>query len=342
VDTTFASQELAEWMDTQGLGTGRLINAERLAGGTQNILIRFERSGRPYVLRRPPAHPRANSNETMRREAKMLTALAQTDVPHPRLIAACDDEAVLGAAFYLMEPVDGFNATIGLPPLHANSRALRCRMGLALVEGIAALGALDFRAIGLWDFGRPENYLHRQVERWRTQLEGYSQYTGWPGPDAIPGVEQVADWLTRNCPAEFQAGIIHGDYHLANVMYRPDCGELAAIIDWELTTIGDPLVDLGWMLATWPENDEPEIESVAAVPWGGFPNASALVEHYRQRTTRNLDALDWYFVLACFKLGIIQEGTHARACAGQAPMETGELLHAKTCGLFRRAQRRMG
>ena len=162
---------LAGWMDGQGLGAGPIENATLLGGGTQNILLRFSRAGRTYVLRRPPPHLRANSNDTMRREARMLGALKGTDVPHPGLIAACAAEDVIGAAFYLMEPIDGFNPSTGLPPLHAGSPAIRHRMGLALVEGIAALGALDYKALGLSDFGKVDNYLERQVARWKAQLD---------------------------------------------------------------------------------------------------------------------------------------------------------------------------
>lgn len=333
---------LATWMDGKSLGVGPIENATLLAGGTQNILLRFKRADREYVLRRPPPHLRANSNETMRREARVLAALAGSDVPHPGLIAACGDENVIGAAFYLMEPIDGFNPTSGLPPLHASSESLRHRMGLAMVEGIAALGALDYQAIGLDGLGKPDNYLERQVARWKAQLSSYEEFTDWTGPSEIPGVDAVANWLDAHRPKSFRPGVIHGDFHLANVLFRPDSPELAAIVDWELTTIGDPLLDLGWLLATWPESDDPVVKDVAVTPWRGFPNARELVEHYRPRTDRDVDAIDWYAVLACYKLGIILEGTHARACAGKAPRETGDLLHAKTIGLFQRALRWIG
>jgi aminoglycoside phosphotransferase (APT) family kinase protein len=333
---------VAAWMDGQGLGSGPLEDAVLLAGGTQNILLKFSRAGRSYVLRRPPPHLRANSNETMRREARVLAAIAGTEVPHPGLIAACGDETVIGAAFYLMEPIDGFNPTTGLPPLHAGSEAIRRRMGLSLVEGIAALGALDYRALGLEGFGKPDNYLERQVARWKAQLDSYAEFDGWTGPAEIPGVDRVAAWLDAHRPSTFQPGIIHGDYHLANVMYRHDSGDLAAIVDWELTTIGDPLLDLGWLMATWPEGETPAPGAVGVQPWTGFPTADELVEHYRPRTTRDLSTLDWYAVLACYKLGIILEGTHARACAGRAPKATGDRLHATTIGLFQRALRWIG
>lgn len=332
---------LTAWMDRTGLGSGPIVDATLLAGGTQNILLRFARAGFSYVLRRPPVHLRANSNETMRREARVLAALAGTQVPHPGLIASCGDESVIGAAFYLMEPIDGFAAPNGLPPLHQTAD-VQHRMGLAMVDAIAALGAVDHVAVGLEGFGKTENYLGRQVARWQGQLASYADMPGWTGPDVIPGVARVAQWLGSYQPANFLPGIIHGDFHLGNVMFRHDSGDLAAVVDWELSTIGDPLLDLGWMLATWPEGDTPVATDVAVQPWVGFPTASELVAHYATQSDRNTDAIDWYVVLACYKLGIILEGTHARACAGQAARDTGDKLHAQTIALFERALRRIG
>jgi len=330
---------LAAWMDRQSLGAGPIEVLGPLSGGTQNVLLRFRRAGRDYVLRRPPLHLRRESNDTMRREARLLAALAGTSVPHPRLIAACADEQVLGAAFYLMEPVEGFNATSGLPPLHADSPALRYRMGLAMVDGIATLAALDYRALGLDDFGKPGQYLERQVDRWQAQLERYAEYASWSGPEQIPGVHEVAAWLRAHRPSSFVPGILHGDYHMANVLFRNDGPELAAIVDWELATIGDPLIDLGWLLATWPESEIPAVEAVGTYPWTSFPSAPELVAHYRTRSTRDLSSIHWYAVLACYKLGIILEGTHARASAGLAAKNIGDQLHARCVGLFERALR---
>lgn len=328
---------LAAWMDDRGLEAGPIEEAGRPPGGTQNILLKFRRGERWFMLRRPPMAPRMNGSETMRREARVLAALADTDVPHPRLIAACPEEDVLGAAFYLMEPIDGFNATLGLPPLHAGSPAVRRDMGLSLVDGIAALGRVDHVAHGLADFGRAEGFLERQVGRWRKQLESYHEYEGWAGPGGIAGIEEVGAWLAARTPRSFKPGVIHGDYHLANVLFRFDGPELAAIVDWELTTIGDPLLDLGWLLATWPQTESGEAGNVSVTPWDGFPTADELVDRYAGQTERDLSHMRWYGVLACYKLGIILEGTHARAAAGKAERATGEALHNQTLGLFRRA-----
>lgn len=333
---------LQVWMDRQGLGTGPLEGVEYLSGGTQNILLRFSRAGRPYVLRRPPPVLRANSNETMRREARILAALAATEVPHPGLIAACPDDSVIGAAFYLMEPIDGFNPTQGLPQPHAGDAAMRGRMGFAMVDAIAALSKVDHAALGLDDFGKLDNWLERQVGRWAAQLASYADLPGWTGAAAIPGVHKVGRWLEANRPESCQGGIIHGDFHFGNVLFRRDSGELAAVVDWELCTLGDPLLDLGWLVATWPEGETPHATDVAITPWDGFASPDELVAHYAAQTGRDLAHFDWFAVLACYKLGIILEGTHARACAGKAPREVGDRLHAHTLYLFERALRRIG
>ncbi|NOW48211.1 aminoglycoside phosphotransferase (APT) family kinase protein [Novosphingobium sp. SG751A] len=331
------TDSLGAWMRVQGLGGGVIEDVTTLAGGTQNILLRFVMDGRTFVFRRPPLHPRANSNETMRREARVLRALAGSDVPHPALIAACDDENVLGCAFYLMEPVDGFNPIGQLPEPHASSPAMRHAMGLALVDGIAALGRVNYRAVGLEGFGKPEGFLDRQVSRWRDQLASYADFAAWPGADALPDVGAVGAWLDAHRPGSFIAGIMHGDYHLANVMYRRDSADLAAIVDWELATIGDPLLDLGWVLATWPDGDG--ASTVSVTPWDGFPTPAELIARYRAGSARNLAAIDWYHVLACYKLGILLEGTFARACAGKAPRDVGDRLHGRAIHLFERAAR---
>lgn len=333
---------LTAWMDGQGLERGPIERVEALTGGTQNRVLRFTKGGRVFILRCPPPNPRPESNMTMLREARVLGALAGTAVPHAGLIASCSDEAVLGFAFYLMEPVDGFNPVNGLPALHAADPAIRRAMGFAFVDGAAALARIDHVAVGLEDFGRPDNYLERQTARWRTQLEGYAKHDGWPGQAELPGLDRISAYLETHRPATFRPGLLHGDYLLGNVMFRNDGPELAAIIDWELATIGDPLIDLGWLLATWRGVPPEDLPVLVVEPWDGFPGADELVERYRAQSDRDLSAIDWYFVLACYKLGIILEGTFARACAGRDPMDQGRKLHQTAITLFRRALHRIG
>jgi aminoglycoside phosphotransferase (APT) family kinase protein len=321
-------------MSQQGLGDGPLEDVAKISGGTQNIMLRFTRSGRPYVLRRGPAHLRPRSNIVIMRETEVLAALARTDVPHPHLIASCADTDVLGdAVFYLMEPVDGFNAGEGLPALHSGDPAVRFEMGLSMADALARLGAVDYAAVGLGDFGKPTGFLERQVPRWLSELESYRAFENYPGPD-IPGVDDVASWLEEGRPTAWTPGIMHGDYHAANVMFSRTGPEVVAIVDWEMCTIGDPLLDLGWLLATWGQS--PAFAG-GLFEKGGLAGTDDLVQRYARNTTRDLSHITWYTVLACFKLGIVLEGTQARASAGKAPKEVGEVLHEATVRLFEQA-----
>ena len=328
---------LVGWMDSRGLGRGPITRAAELTGGTQNVLVELTRDRRTYVLRRPPVHKRSNSDETMRREARILGALAGRDVPHPALIAAEPELDTMDCAFYLMERIDGINVSdAGLSPAQAAYPAVRRRMGLAMVDAAIALGSLDVDDLGMSDFGRPDGWLERQVDRWRSHLDGYAEFPDYSGRDEIPHVDEVAAWLDDNCPAQWSPGLLHGDFHLANVLFERGSGELAAVVDWELATLGDPLMDLGWLMATWPDPALPGMGG-GPTPWDGFGSIDDLVVHYDAHSDRDLSAARWYGVMACYKLGIILEGSHARAGAGQAPAVIGDLLHQATIGLFDRA-----
>jgi aminoglycoside phosphotransferase (APT) family kinase protein len=329
---------LLEWMNEQGLESGPLLEPELLSGGNQNVLLKFRRGARTFVLRRPPRFPRADGSETIRREARILRAVAGSNVPHAPLIAACDSDAVLGAAFYLMEPVEGFNATRGLPLPHAQDAAMRHRMGLALVDGLLALGRIDIRQPALTGLGRLDDFLQRQAPRWRKQLDAYASYEGWLGPQALGDVEAVGRWLGDNVPDAFTPGLMHGDYHIGNVMFRHGTPEIAAILDWELGTLGDPLLDFANLIATWPENDGTRTVSITVEPWQGFPTIDEMIACYRADTCRDTAHLRWYGVLACHRLGILVEGTFARACNQKAPLQTGLRFHESAIRLFERAQ----
>lgn len=328
---------VAVWMSEQGIGEGPISAVEEITGGTQNVMLRFSRSGRDYVFRRGPHHLRPVSNSVILRETRVLDALSDTDVPHAPLIAVCSDPAVLGdAVFYLMEPVDGFNAGAGLLPLHASDAAVRHAMGLSMADAAAQLGAVDHVAVGLSDFGKPDGFLDRQVPRWLKELESYNSLENYPGPD-IGDIGAVAAWLRENQPSSFKPGIMHGDYHAANVMFSPTGPDVVAIVDWEMSTIGDPLQDLGWMLATWHQPGKDPVLPNELMASSGLPTPAELIERYARNTERDLSQIDWYTVLACFKLAVILEGSYARADAGLAPRDIGDMLHATAAGLIERA-----
>ncbi|WP_232476196.1 phosphotransferase family protein [Flavisphingomonas formosensis] len=332
------SVALTAWMDAHGLGSGAIEAPRQLAGGTQNILLRFRRAGRDYVLRRPPANPRPTSNRVMGREIRLLGALQGSAVPHPGLIAACENESVLGAVFYLMEPVDGFNPTAEMPARAQDDPAMRHRMGIELIDGLALLATVDHEAAGLGDFGRLDGFLERQVGRWADELAGYARFEGWSGPAALGDVAAVGAWLEAHLPARCQPGIIHGDYHIGNLIYGPD-GGLLAIVDWEMATLGDPLVDLGRLLLSWPEDGVRTPYTMRVEPLDGFPTRAELIARYAERSGRDLAELPWFMVLSAYKLGLIFEGSHARAQAGLADPATGERLHRAAVALLDEARR---
>ncbi|MCJ0905417.1 phosphotransferase family protein [Rhodococcus sp. ARC_M6] len=317
---------LTSWMDENGIGTGPVTDVVELAGGTQNILIRFSRGGQDLVFRRPPLHKRKNSDETMRREAVVLAGLADSDVPHPRLIASCDDHDVLGCQFFIMEAITGFTATSEVPDTLATSLDQQHDMGLSMIDALAALGRIDPETAGVSNLGRADGWLERQVAKWRKQLDSYSELEGWPGSSGLPDIDRLGVWLQAHRPQDWQPGLIHGDFHFGNVMFRLDVPKVAAIIDWELATIGDPLLDLGHLLATWPNETERRTIGLAkALP--GLPTRDELIAQYSQGSTRDLSNVDWYQALACYRLGILLEGTYARSCAGKAAADLGKRLH---------------
>ena len=313
-------------------GNGPVVAFQELAGGTQNHLFHLTREdGTAMVLRRPPRHPRPNSNETMLREARVLAALSGSDVPHPAFLAVCDDPSVIGTCFHLGEVVDGFNPGSGLEGRY-DDPPWQHAFGLSMVDAIAALAAVEPSAVGLGDLGRPVGWLERQVPRWRSLLESYAETEGYAGPN-LPDVDRVGIWLDEHRPREATIRIIHGDFHLANVMARRDRPEVAAIVDWELTTSGDPRLDIAWLLAT----SQGVGSFHASAP--GFPHWRELADRYADRTGLPLEDLSWWWTLACYKLGIILEGTNARAAAGRAPAETGRDLHDRAVQLLTMAGR---
>lgn len=330
---------LAGWMDAQGIGTGQLRRVTALTGGTQNVLLRFERgAGQAYVLRCPRRGAPEEVQRGFLREARLLRALAGSAVPHPALAASCADATVLGVPFYLMAPVDGFTATPHpLRGHYAEQAAWRREMGLSMVDGLLRLAEIDPGRVGLDDFGKPDGFLERQVPRWLRHLDGCRQYAGWPGPGALPGVAEVAQWLAERVPKQFTPGLLHGDYHLGNVMFRHERPALAAIIDWELATVGDPLLDLGWLVATWPDAEGRGVGTIRVTPAQGLASGAELVQRYREGSRRDLSSFDWYLTLARFKLGIMLEASHARSCAGQGDGGTGARHHASARRLLGQA-----
>lgn len=328
-------EQLQRWMDREEIGSGPITDARQLTGGTQNILLRFTRDRRDLVLRRPPLHKRANSDETMRREAVILGALAETEVPHPRLVGSCHDQEVMGCSFLVMEAVPGFAPTAEMPERYRTDEKYHYRVGIEMTNALVAVGQIDYTNSPIANLGRAEGWLERQVPRWQKQLDSYAALNGWTGT-TIPGLESLGPWLEQNRPSSWLPGIIHGDFHFANVLLDRNSPQVSAVVDWELCTVGDPLLDVGHLLATWPDPTDPR-KITLATPLSGLPSRTELIENYAAGSARDLSNIDWYEVLAAYRLAIILEGTYARSLSGHAPRDTGEELHAAAASLTENA-----
>jgi aminoglycoside phosphotransferase (APT) family kinase protein len=299
---------LIEFLEASGLPAPGDLGATPIGGGHSNVT--FGLSTGP-VLRRPPRGPLPPSAHDVLREARLLRALADTPVSVPRVLAVCDDPAVIGAPFYLMERVEGVVITDALPAPLDNPAE---REGIAdqLIDALVDLHAVDWRAIGLEGFGRPTGYLERQVRRFGGLWEHNRTRD-------LPEVEAVGQWLAENMPESGQATVVHGDYRLGNTMFAPQApARLRAIFDWEMATIGDPLADLGYMMIHWAEpGDAPgkfNLHGVTTLP--GFPSRAELITRYEQRSGRSMRALNWYVTLALWKAVVFMEGNYKRALAG--------------------------
>jgi aminoglycoside phosphotransferase (APT) family kinase protein len=305
---------LGRWMDREGLpGTGTAPGLSRLSGGSQNELFIVERDGIRAVLRIPPAAADAARHDGLRRELRLLRALKGTDVPHAEFVAGTDDADVLGAPFYLMEPVDGWSpmGTGKWPEAYESDLSLRAPLAFELVRGAALLANVDWQARGLTGFGRPENFHERQVDRWLAFLREY-QFR------ELPGLEEASGWLRTHRPRHWSPGIMHGDYQFANVMFSHEVpARLAAIIDWEMTTIGDPLLDLAWVLTAWPPEGDDMVHA-RYLSLDGMPSRDDLLQHYETISGRSTEDIDYYVVLARWKLGIVLEMSYAKFAAGGA------------------------
>jgi aminoglycoside phosphotransferase (APT) family kinase protein len=301
---------LVAWMDARGLhGRGAPLAHRFLSGGTQNEIYEIRRGELHAALRIPPREAPAARDEGILREWRILSALGGTDVPHTPAVAACEDAAVLGRPFYLMGFVDGWSPmnTDGWPAPFDTDLDARRGLAFQLVEGIALLSKVDWRARGLQDLGRPENFHERQVDRWTAFLERIR------GRE-LPGFDAAAAWLRAHRPIDYIPGVMHGDYQFANVMYRHGSpARLAAIVDWEMGTVGDPKLDLGWVVQSWPEDTNETGDGFSYVDMRGMPSRSQLLAHYSKVSGRQVDDIDYYVVLAKWKLGVVLEQGFQRA-----------------------------
>ncbi|WP_344457770.1 phosphotransferase family protein [Actinocorallia aurantiaca] len=299
--------QLSRWLEQALPDAGELTGATLIAGGRSNLTYRLDLSGRSVALRRQPLGHVLPTAHDMAREYRVLSALAGSGgVPVPRPLALCTDKSVLGADFYLMEWVDGrilrtVEDAADVTPEQAGELSQR------LAEALAAIHTLDVKAAGLSDFGRPEGYMARQLKRWGQQWERSKTRE-------LPAYDKLVTRLAEGLPEHSPASLVHGDFRLDNALVRLEPKpEIAAVVDWEMSTLGDPLADLGLTLVYWLEPGEealPVGATVTAAP--GFGTRAQFVEAYANLTGFDVDGLDYYVAFGCFKLAIILEGIHAR------------------------------
>ncbi|MFI0468958.1 phosphotransferase family protein [Saccharopolyspora sp. 5N102] len=297
------------------------LTATLIAGGKSNLTFELTSGAGELILRRPPTGDLLPSAHDMGREARVQRALANTSVPVPRIIARDETADVIGAPFYVMAKVAGHVIRGELPTGYADAAPEREAMANALIDVLADVHAVDPEAVGLAGFGRPDGFLTRQVSRWQGQWEASRTVE-------VPAVDALGRELAARLPASHAPTIVHGDFRLDNCLMSTDGpGTVAAVLDWELSTLGDPLTDLGLLLFYWREPGEPQralSPTVTSLP--GFPRRADLVERYAARTGRDLAGIRYYEAFSRFKFAVIAQGIAARVAAGaMAGQDFGDL-----------------
>jgi aminoglycoside phosphotransferase (APT) family kinase protein len=305
-------QKLSSWLDSTDLpGKGEPLEHRFVTGGAQNAIFEITRGDLHAALRIPPTTAPEARDEGILREWRIIQALSDTDVPHTDAIAVCSEKEVLGRTFYLMGFVDGWSPMnikgVWPAPFDIDAEG---RRGLAfeLVDGIALLSGVDWKARGLEGLGRPDGFHERQVDRWTAFLARIKKRE-------LPGFDAAAAWLRAHRPIDFHPGLMHGDYQFANVMFRHGApARLAAIIDWEMGTIGDPKLDLAWVLEKWPDDpDHAQGGGFSYVDMSGMPGRAEMLARYADVSGRQVDDMDYYLILTRFKLACVLEQGFQRA-----------------------------
>ncbi len=294
------------WLQERVEGLKPPIEFSLIAGGHSNLTYRCtDQAGTALVLRRPPLGHVLESAHDMGREHKIIHALVATDVPVPATVGLCSDVEVNDAPFYIMQFVDG-------PVLHDAEiargvpKAQRHTLGLHVIDVLASLHAIDPDTVGLGDLGRKEAYLARQLKRWTRQWEASKTHD-------IPEMEETLRILTDTMPEQIGSAIVHGDYRLGNMIIGD--GQIRAVLDWELCTLGDPLADVGYLMNSWVEPTD-DLGDLAATSIGGFPSRAALRERYTAATGRNLDGINYYRAFSHWRLAAIGQGVYKRYLVG--------------------------
>jgi aminoglycoside phosphotransferase (APT) family kinase protein len=302
--------------ETLGDPTWRDPEVSLISGGRSNLTYLVSAGDKELVLRRPPLGHVLPTAHDMQREFTVISALGGTDVPVPRAIHLCTDPDILGVTFYVMERCHGHIVRSEFPPGYAETPADKRRVGDALVDALVELHAVDWRSVGLEEFGRPDGFMQRQIKRWSQQWE--SSVTR-----ELPLMDDVIARLNEELPESPAPTIVHGDFRLDNaILDANDPTRIRAILDWEMSTIGDPLADLGLMLVYWPQDNDSDayrtaFSTITATAVPGFPSRDDVLQRYSEKSGRDTSSVYFYWAFGFFKLAVILEGIHARFLQGK-------------------------
>ena len=324
---------VSRWLEHNIPGAVAPFTFDLIAGGRSNLTFKVAGAdGTPFVLRRPPlGHVLATAHD-MAREHRIIAAVGTTSVPVPPALGLCTDEAVNGAPFYVMGFVDG--VVLDNPDKAAlMAPELRVPASHHLIDVLADLHDVDVDAVGLGDLAKREGYVERQLKRWSTQWEQSKTRE-------LPAIDEVARRLSEHIPVQQGVSIAHGDYRFGNCLTDVTAGRIAAVLDWELCTLGDPLADVGYLGAYWFDGEAANLRANDPTPAGGFPAYSAMVERYATRTGRDVGNIDYYVAFSCWRLAVISEGVFARYLHGAMGKQDGvdfDSFRIGTDGLAERA-----
>ncbi len=333
VDPRHAIDEvkLAAWLEANVEGYAGPLEVRQFKGGQSNPTYQLVTPSRKYVLRRKPPGKLLPSAHAVDREYKVISSLNKTGFPVAKAYALCMDEDVIGTIFYVMENVEGRILWDGTLPDY--QPAERRAIYEAQIDTLAALHNVDYAAVGLADYGKPGNYFTRQIDRWTKQYKA-SETT------PIPEMDRLIDWLAKTVPADDQTSIVHGDYRLDNMILHPTQPRVIAVLDWELSTLGNPLADFSYFLMNWvmPSDQRGGLSGIDDLEAYGIPTIPQAVARYCQATGRDgLPELDWYFSYNLFRLAGICQGIVGRVRDGTAASAHAQLMEARVPVLARGA-----
>ncbi len=317
-DEGFDEAALAAYLQGKLAGAEGRPVVRQFAGGAANLTYQLDYGDTVYVLRRPPLGPVAPRSHDMGREYRVLSRVHSVYAPAPQAYLFCDDPAVIGGEFFVMERRYGTVVRRRMPEAYGELADAPRHLGEALVNALADLHAVDYRAVGLGELGKPEGFVERQVSGWHRRWEAAKA-------EDLPAMDRTHSWLAAHVPPGGDAGLVHNDFKLDNCMFDvADPSRLVAVFDWDMATLGDPLSDLGGLLAYWVEPSDPEgIKAFSPMPAGvtGFPSRAELVERYAEQSGRDVSAVDFYHALGLYRLAVILAQIYIRWQRGQTQDE---------------------